>query len=41
MRVLMTILLVAGLALSACGRKGALQPPPGPGEPVEERRPLF
>jgi len=29
MRVLVTGILVAGLALSACGRKGALEPPPG------------
>ena len=28
MRVLI-VLLVAGLALSACGRRGSLQPPPG------------
>lgn len=29
MRVLVTGILVAGLALSACGRKGGLEPPPG------------
>lgn len=29
MRALVTGVLVAGLALSACGRKGGLEPPPG------------
>jgi predicted small lipoprotein YifL len=29
MRAAIVGLLVAGLALSACGRKGALEPPPG------------
>jgi predicted small lipoprotein YifL len=28
-RALVTGLLVAGLTLSACGRKGGLEPPPG------------
>jgi predicted small lipoprotein YifL len=28
MRAFVTGILVAGLALSACGRKGGLQPPP-------------
>lgn len=29
MRTAIVGILVAGLALSACGRKGALEPPPG------------
>ena len=29
MRAMVTGILVAGLALSACGRKGGLEPPPG------------
>lgn len=46
MRVLVTGILVAGLALSACGRRGALEPPPGAeasepnlasGDPVEAK----
>lgn len=29
MRALVTGIVIAGLALSACGRRGALEPPPG------------
>jgi predicted small lipoprotein YifL len=31
MRAALAGVLIAGLALSACGRKGALEPPPGAG----------
>jgi len=41
MTMTMTILVMAGLAVSACGKKGALQPPPAEDAPVERPRPLF
>ena len=41
MRVMMTILMLAALAVSACGVKGALQPPPAEDAPVEQPRTLF
>jgi predicted small lipoprotein YifL len=31
MRAALAGVLIAGLALSACGRRGALEPPPGAG----------
>jgi len=37
----MMIVMMAALALSACGRKGDLQPPPAKGEPVEKRPSFF
>lgn len=41
MRVMMTVLMMAALGLSACGKKGALQPPPAEDAPVEQSRTLF
>ena len=47
MRILIMGILIAGLSLSACGRRGALEPPPGressdpavaSGDPVQARR---
>jgi len=38
MRIVMTVLMMAALTVSACGKKGALQPPPVEGETVERPR---
>jgi len=41
MRIVMTVLVMAALGVSACGKKGALQPPPAQGETAPQPRPFF
>lgn len=38
MRMMLTVLIMATLTLSACGRKGDLKPPPGPASVEEPAR---
>ena len=47
MRIIVLGIVIAGLSLSACGRRGALEPPPGyessdpavaSGDPVEAQK---
>jgi predicted small lipoprotein YifL len=40
LRLLVIIALSAALAASGCGRRGALQPPPGAPAPTEEPQPF-
>jgi predicted small lipoprotein YifL len=35
-RAVLAVVLVSAVGLSACGRKGALEPPPGPAATVSE-----
>ncbi|HMN87483.1 MAG TPA: lipoprotein [Bauldia sp.] len=35
-RAVLAVVLVSAVGLSACGRKGALEPPPGPSATVSE-----